>query len=84
MKTETGIALGSFAFGAGEGVFFVGFGMEEHGKIFADRLEALRQHSLCVGTDDHPIAVFNGQTQKIIADGAADEVGFDGVCFLSH
>ena len=84
METETGIALGGFAFGTGEGVFFVGVGVEEHGKIFADRLEASRQHGLCVSADDHPVAVFDGQTQKIIADGAADEVGFDGVCFLSH
>ena len=48
--------------------------MKEYGKIFADRLEALRQHGLRVCTDDHPIAVFDGQAQKIIADGAADEV----------
>ncbi|CWP55968.1 Uncharacterised protein [Neisseria meningitidis] len=74
VETETDVTFGGFALGAGEGVFFVRFGMEKHGKIFADRLEALRQHGLCVCADDHPIAVFDGQAQKIIADGAADEV----------
>ena len=61
MKAESGVAFGGFAFGTGEGVFFVALRMEKDGKILADRLIALSQHGLRICTDDYPIAVFDGQ-----------------------
>ena len=61
MKTESGIAFGSFTLGTGEGVFFVAVRVEKDGKILANRLIALSQHGLRICTDDYPIAVFDGQ-----------------------
>ena len=59
VKTETGIAFGGFALGAGEGVFFLAFGVQEYGKIGADRLITGGQHGIGIGADHHPVAVFH-------------------------
>jgi hypothetical protein len=75
---EALIAAAALALGAGERVFLVRLGMQEHREVLADRLEALLDHLLRGGADHHPVAILDLQAEQLVADGAADDVLLHG------
>ena len=62
----------AFAFGAGEGVFFVADRVQKNRKILADGLITLRQQMFGAGADNDPVTVSDGAAEQVIPDGAAD------------
>ena len=75
---EAAIAAPALAFGAGQRMFFAGLRMQEHREVAAHRFEAQRQHGFGRAADHHVIVVAGVQAQQLVADGAADEIGFHG------
>ena len=76
MHCKAVIAACSFALGAGEGVFLVCGWVQEHRKVFAHRLIALRHQSLGCAAHHHPVAVRPVEAHQGIAYCTADQVSF--------
>ncbi len=70
------VAAPALALGARERVLLLGLRVEKHREVGAHGLEALRGHLFGRGANDHVVAVFDRQAQKLVAYGAADEINF--------
>lgn len=71
---ESAIAGPYLTLGPRQGDLLMGLGVEEHGKILADRQVTRIQQGLRVRADGDPIPVLHRQTQQGVADGAADQI----------
>ncbi len=63
---KAGVALTLFAFGTGEGILLLGFGVKKHGKVATDLGKTQRQHLFHGGTDHQMIPVALRQSQQAI------------------
>ena len=72
MHCKAVIAACGFALGAGECVFLVRVGVQEHRKVFANRLIALCHQSLGRAAHNHPVAVRTREAHQGIAHCTAD------------
>jgi hypothetical protein len=54
----------------------MGLRVEEYGKILTDGPITLFNHLFGTGTDDNPISIFDRKAKQMIADAAADKIGF--------
>src|SRR5881397_2122390 len=70
------IAAPTLAFGARQRVLLVGFGMQEHGEIAANRPKPTCEHLLWSRSDDDIIAVDHRSAEQLVAYRTADSVDF--------
>ena len=72
MHNKAAIAHAAFAFGAGQCIFFVGFGVQKNREVAPHGHKALDRHLLWCGAYDHPVPVMNFPPQQAVAYCAAD------------
>ncbi len=63
---KAGVALTLFAFGTGEGILLLGFGVKKHREVTTDLGKTQRQHLLHGGADHQMIPVALRQSQQAI------------------
>ena len=79
MADKAGVALTLFAFGTGEGILLLGFGVKKHGKVATDLGKAQRQHLLHGGADHQMIPVALRQSQQAIPHCAPNQISLQTV-----
>lgn len=73
---EALVTATGFALGAGQRIFFAGFGVQENRKIGADLAKPIVQHVLRRCTDDNPVSVAGRFTQQTITNSTTDAIDF--------
>src|SRR5258706_7906033 len=76
MECEAPVSRGGLALGAGERVFLVRPGMEEHREVRSHRSKLAPHHFLGSRSDDDIVAVLHREPEQLIADRAADHKDF--------
>jgi len=75
---ETVVAASRLALGSGQRVLFTGLGVQEHGKIPADRLVAQFRHFLGRRPDNDVVTILDRQLEQVVAHRPADAVDLHG------
>ena len=76
---KAGVALTLFAFGTGEGILLLGFGVKKHGKVATDLGKTQRQHLFHGGADHQMIPVALRQSQQAIPHCAPNQISLQTV-----
>lgn len=76
---KAGVALTLLAFGTGEGMLLLGFGVKKHGKVATDLGKAQRQHLLHGGADHQIIPVALRQSQQAIPYCAPNQISLQTI-----
>ena len=71
---EAAVAGSGFTFQAGQRIFFVGDGVQEHREVASHFPVAEPQQFLARGADHHPVPFLDGQPEQGIPNRAADQI----------
>ena len=78
MNLKAMVATSRFTFGARQGIFFAGFGVQKNREVFANRQVTQTDQLFRRAAHDHPVVVLHRQAEQGITNRTTHHVNFHG------